>query len=90
VERPACKCHGEPMLRNAHERNGSQKWCCAIKRKKRAKEAYWQKGVREKLIEQYRQRVAEGVCVNCRGPLTSSVLCWECLNRQEARYAVRV
>jgi hypothetical protein len=78
------------MLRNSFERNGKQKWCCSIKRKQRTQEAYWQKGVREKLIEQYRQRVAEGVCVNCRGPLTSSVLCWECLNRQEARYAVRV
>jgi hypothetical protein len=78
------------MLRNSHNRNGAQKWCCSITHKKRAQEAYWQKGGREKLAEQYRQRVAEGVCVNCRGPLTSSVLCWECLNKLEARSAIRV
>lgn len=34
AERPRCRCHDEPMLKNGHNPNGPQKWWCATKRRR--------------------------------------------------------
>lgn len=89
MDRPLCKCHGEPMYRNSFLPSGKQKWCCKRKRDATGKRHH-ENGGREKRLARYRDRVERGVCVKCEGPLTSSVLCWDCLNEQEARYALRL
>jgi hypothetical protein len=88
IVRPVCKCHGEPMTRNSYHPDGSQKWCCASKRRQRSRDDYWERGQRERKLTRYQERKREGVCANCAGALLSDALCWKCLNDREARYAL--
>ena len=88
-DRPLCRCHGEPMTRNARQASGRQKWTCAILRRQRSRDDYWLRGRREKLLAQYRERRAAGVCVRCGGRPIGAV-CWDCLNDMETRDALRI
>ena len=88
--RPTCACHGEPMTRNGHNRaGGRQRWICTVERRQRSHDDYWKRGRREKLLAQYAERKANGVCVRCGGTPIGTV-CWDCLNDMEARYAFSV
>ena len=88
VERPKCKCHGEPMVKNSRERNGSQKWACGRNRRRHGRRVYWERGGKQHKRTQYEDRVARGVCARCEGPLTSERLCWNCLSELEERRAL--
>lgn len=90
TDRPKCPCHGEPMTKNGHNPGGPQRWVCSHFRRQRSRDDYWKRGQRQILLAQYQARKEEGVCVRCRGPLTTSALCWDCLNEQEERHALRL
>lgn len=88
--RPLCKCHSEPMVKNAKQRDGRQKWACGRKRRRYGTETYWNRGGRERKSAAYQDRFAREVCVRCEGPLTTRSLCWDCLSELEARRALYV
>ncbi len=85
ADRPLCKCHGETMMRNSYQRSGRQKWACRRRRLASSRKRYWELGLKERMKEQYEERRAREVCVRCEGPLTSEVLCWNCLSELEER-----
>ena len=76
------------MTRNGHNPGGPQRWVCSLYRRERSKQDYWDRGVRQRLLEQYAKRKSEGVCVRCAAPRLSDALCWDCLNEMEERHAI--
>ncbi len=88
MERPLCKCHGEPMLHNSRQKNGNPKWACGRNRRRLGKTDYWERGGKERRRQLYEDRQAREVCVRCEGPLTTETLCWACLSYMEDKRAV--
>lgn len=87
-DRPLCKCHGEPMHSNGRAARAG--WRCPVKKRARVREHHYNGGGRERRIAEYQRRKNEGVCTRCQAPLLTSSLCWDCLNDQEARDAIRI
>ena len=96
VERPTCKCHGEPMTGSVQRGD----WRCAIRNRERYRERYrsdlafaeservrmaavYRRQGRDKARKRDEDRKARGLCVKCLQPLLSEALCWDCLNRME-------
>ena len=99
LERPLCKCHGEPMVKDGHER-GRQKWQCRVVERARQARLYtdpryvtkkcahqreqWPHSeARDVKLARYQERKARGLCTKCGAPGLSETLCWDCLNYQE-------
>lgn len=105
IDRPTCRCHGLPMLRDGHMR-GKQKWQCSINERERQAKLYadpryaqkkraamrdrWASGGSEEARKVYAERKRRGVCVKCEEPRLTEALCWDCLNLVEARSALRI
>ena len=98
MERPLCACHGEPMTGNGvvpswrcavrnrerFRKDYRSRPEFAARERARAAENYRARG-RTRRREVEAARKARGVCVRCEGLLLSEVLCWDCLNKMEAR-----
>lgn len=54
MTRPLCKCHGEPMAKDGHAKDGRQKWACA--RRRAASAARYFAANRERVLERQRDR----------------------------------
>lgn len=61
-ERPFCECHGEPMQKDRHRANGTQKYACAVRararqrkylRARRANDPVWREQERARKREEY-------------------------------------
>ena len=87
MDRPLCKCHGVPMMRNSYQKNGKQKWACSRKRSAYSKRSYEDRW-RELLKVRYAERKTAGNCTRCNQPALSETLCWKCLSELEARRAL--
>lgn len=40
MDRPVCKCHAEPMVKNGRHRSGNQAWACAERYRLKAARTY--------------------------------------------------
>lgn len=104
MERPTCKCHGEPMT-SSGVREGRRRWRCAVrnrdrlrrlyadpafaaKTRERVSDHYRNRGGKELSRKRYHERKDAGLCVNCGAPALSETCCWDCLNRMEERRAL--
>ena len=85
--RPLCPCHSEPMSRSGWQR-GKLRYVCATWRRERSRDDYWKRGGREAKAGLYAERKANGECPRCGGP-PIDVVCWDCLNQMETRFALR-
>jgi len=75
-ERPLCRCHGVPMVRNG-VRAESQRWRCRVVTERRREQ--W----REARRRRYWAAKDRGVCTRCGAPLLSDAYCWDCLDQME-------
>ena len=53
-DRPVCRCHGEPQIKDGHHPTGTQKWQCAVKERARQAELYTDPEYRAKRRQQMR------------------------------------
>lgn len=106
VERPLCRCHGVPMLKDGHWR-GRQKWQCGVMERARQavlyaqpehaerksvemRDNWWHHGGKERARARYDKRKDDGLCVKCGQPTLSETQCWDCLNYGEEYRAVHI
>lgn len=103
MDRPLCRCHGEPMLKDGHMR-GRQKWQCGVLERQRQRDLYakpahaarkraesvenWRNGGAERRRAQYLDRKSRGVCTKCQQPALSDAYCWDHLNYLEEHHAL--
>lgn len=90
MDRPLCKCHGEPMVRMGRQMYGDRKlkWACGQNRRSHAHAEYLRFG-RKRRQMMAADRKSEGLCVRCgREPLLGDALCWTCLSYMEEHRAV--
>ena len=88
MDKPLCKCHGEPMHVNGART--APEWRCAVRKREANREHHWHRGGREQRLERYAQRKRDGLCTRCGEPALTSSVCWDCLNEMEERYACRI
>lgn len=97
VNHPPCRCHGVPKTKAGRcrikERARQARLYAdpeyAERKRRRAREIH-DRGYGEVRRARAEDRKARGLCIVCEQPLLSESLCWDCLNKLEARRAFRL
>ena len=84
-----CACHGEPM-----QRNSKGHWRCYVKQLEYARRSRQRpealKRERERQVQRRENLREQGLCIYCGAPRLSETRCWDCLNKQEEAYGIRI